>query len=93
MPMYEYRCPKCGKSFEMLRRIGDADRDLKCPECQSEGVERLISTFSAGGCKPSGGGGVSSQRFPGRAGVAGKQQAGSFDLSTVVWKQTVVGSE
>ena len=57
MPMCEYRCPKCGKSFEMLRRIGDADRDLKCPECQSEGVERLISKFSAGGCKSSGSGG------------------------------------
>jgi hypothetical protein len=41
----------------MLRRIGDADRDLKCPECQSEGVERLISKFSAGGCKSSGSGG------------------------------------
>jgi putative FmdB family regulatory protein len=56
MPMYEYRCRKCGKSFEMLRRMQDADRDSKCPECQSEEVERLLSTFAAGGCKSSGAG-------------------------------------
>ena len=57
MPMYEYRCRKCGKSFEMLRRMQDTDRDLKCPECQSEEIERLLSTFAAGGCKSSGSGG------------------------------------
>ena len=57
MPMYEYRCRKCGKSFEMLRRMQDADHDLKCPECQSEEVERLLSTFAAGGCKSSVSGG------------------------------------
>jgi putative FmdB family regulatory protein len=57
MPMYEYGCRKCGKSFEMLRRMQDADRDLECPECRSEEVERLLSTFAAGGCKSSGSGG------------------------------------
>jgi putative FmdB family regulatory protein len=56
MPMYEYRCQGCGKSFELLRRMQDSDRDLKCPECQSDEVERLLSTFAAGGCKPSGSG-------------------------------------
>jgi hypothetical protein len=41
----------------MLRRMQDADRDLKCPECESEEVERLLSTFAAGGgCKPTGSG-------------------------------------
>ena len=57
MPMYEYRCRKCGKSFELLRRMQDADRDLECPECRSEEVERLLSTFAAGGGKSSGSGG------------------------------------
>lgn len=50
MPLYEYRCQKCGTSFEMLRRIQDADRDVECPQCKSEQVERLLSTFAAGGC-------------------------------------------
>lgn len=56
MPLYEYRCRKCGKSFEMLRRMSDADRELECPECLSTEVERLLSTFAAGGCTPSGSG-------------------------------------
>jgi putative FmdB family regulatory protein len=53
MPLYEYRCERCGKSFEMLRRMQDADRELQCPDCKSEEVERLLSTFSAGGCTAS----------------------------------------
>ena len=54
MPMYEYRCQVCGKHFEMLRRITEADRDLECPECRSTAVERLLSAFSTGGCGSSG---------------------------------------
>ena len=59
MPLYEYRCEKCGTSFEMLRRIQDADRDVECPQCKSEQVERLLSAFAAGGCGTSPG----SRRF------------------------------
>jgi putative FmdB family regulatory protein len=50
MPLYEYRCRTCGKQFEMLRRMQDADAELQCPECWSKEVERLISTFAMGGC-------------------------------------------
>ena len=41
MPMYEYRCESCGETYEELRRMQDADKDLKCPACQSEQVQRL----------------------------------------------------
>jgi len=54
MPLYEYHCQQCGTTFEVLRRMQDADRDLTCPECRSEAVERLLSTFSSGGCGSSG---------------------------------------
>ena len=57
MPMYEYRCRKCGEQFEKLRRMQDADLEQECPECQSEEVERMLSTFAAGGCSSSGAGG------------------------------------
>jgi putative FmdB family regulatory protein len=57
MPLYEYRCRTCGQPFEMLRKMQDADRGLICPECQSEEVERLLSSFAAGGCRPSPSGG------------------------------------
>ncbi|MEK7407910.1 MAG: zinc ribbon domain-containing protein [Acidobacteriota bacterium] len=52
MPLYEYRCSTCGQVFELLRRFSDADRDLVCPQCQSEEIERLLSAFAstAGGC-------------------------------------------
>ncbi|MBM3745125.1 MAG: zinc ribbon domain-containing protein [Acidobacteria bacterium] len=45
MPLYEYRCKECGKRFELIRRFQDADGDLDCPHCQSEQVERQISSF------------------------------------------------
>ena len=43
MPLYEYLCLSCGKGFEMLRRMKDANK-----------VERQYSTFAAGGCGTSG---------------------------------------
>jgi len=54
MPIYEYLCQKCGARYEALRRMEDADRNLECPECQSDEIQRLVSTFSAGGCSPTG---------------------------------------
>ncbi len=50
MPIYEYRCEECGRLFEQLRRFGDADKDLKCPRCESDKIEHLLSAFSTGGC-------------------------------------------
>ena len=50
MPMYEYRCDTCGKSFEQLRRLSDADTDLECPDCRSRNVRRTLSTFATGAC-------------------------------------------
>ena len=54
MPLYEYKCRMCGKNFELLRRMQDADGDLKCPDCQSAAVERQLSTFATGGCATAG---------------------------------------
>ena len=49
MPMYEYRCNQCGETYEKLRRMEDADRNLKCPRCEADDVRRLLSVFAAGG--------------------------------------------
>lgn len=61
MPMYEYRCNTCAKSFEQLRRMRDSDEDVRCPTCESDKVERLLSGFATssgggGGCAPGSGG-------------------------------------
>ncbi|MBI1786581.1 MAG: zinc ribbon domain-containing protein [Acidobacteria bacterium] len=50
MPIYEYRCTDCRETFEQLRRMADADRDLVCPACASKRVERLFSSFATAGC-------------------------------------------
>jgi len=54
MPIYDYRCRECGKTFEKIRSLRDADRDLECPECHSAKVERQLSSFATGGCGASG---------------------------------------
>ncbi len=51
MPLYDYLCYHCGSSFELLRRMTADDSDVRCPECGSDRIERLVSTFAAGGCK------------------------------------------
>ncbi len=46
MPLYEYKCKKCGNSFEELVF---GEEKVKCPKCGSEEVEKLLSVFSSGG--------------------------------------------
>jgi putative FmdB family regulatory protein len=48
MPIYEYHCSVCGCTFEKLRRMEDADKDLVCPKCYATEVERLLSSFATG---------------------------------------------
>ncbi|MEN6535306.1 MAG: zinc ribbon domain-containing protein [Bryobacteraceae bacterium] len=50
MPLYEYRCENCGKTFEKIRRASDADEEVLCPYCESEKTKRLLSAFSTSGC-------------------------------------------
>ncbi|PPD57768.1 FmdB family zinc ribbon protein [Dehalogenimonas etheniformans] len=47
MPIYEYKCKKCTKRFELLRRFSDT-AEVTCPKCGSTEVERKISSFSCG---------------------------------------------
>lgn len=46
MPIYEYRCQKCGKDFELMRPFSKADEPAPCPDCGSPG-EKLISLFAS----------------------------------------------
>lgn len=43
MPLYEYKCRDCHDTFETLIRHKDDELDLKCPHCDSQLVERLLS--------------------------------------------------
>ncbi|MCF7855080.1 MAG: zinc ribbon domain-containing protein [Candidatus Pacebacteria bacterium] len=54
MPIYEYKCTKCGKTFDFFaRKVAEAAE--KCPECGAPNPRKQFSTFSTGE------GGVSSE--------------------------------
>lgn len=47
MPIYEYKCDKCGERFEEI--VFGSDSSLACPKCQSKDVERQMSCFASFG--------------------------------------------
>jgi putative FmdB family regulatory protein len=46
MPLYAYRCPDCGESFESLRPGSQRDDPLRCPACGSEGARRSMESYA-----------------------------------------------
>jgi putative FmdB family regulatory protein len=48
MPVYEYQCDECGRTFELfLRSVKRKDAPV-CPHCGSEQVHKAISLFGVG---------------------------------------------
>src|SRR5690606_15042631 len=41
VPIYEYRCKKCGNSWDLMRRIAQRDDKAPCPECRSRARRRV----------------------------------------------------
>ena len=46
MPIYEYRCRKCGRLTSVFLKSASAGGDVRCRECGSRRVERAISAFA-----------------------------------------------
>lgn len=46
MPIYEFVCQDCRHNIEILAIKKDDTVELKCPECGSESLERVLSTVS-----------------------------------------------
>lgn len=46
MPIYEYQCKRCGKIFERFQKLNDREEIVKCPNCGSKEIERILSCFS-----------------------------------------------
>lgn len=68
MPLYEFDCPGCGRSFEKLVRSAAGVDQVVCPVCGNRHVKKKLSTFAVRGsggaissktggasCAPSGG--------------------------------------
>jgi putative FmdB family regulatory protein len=65
MPIYEYRCKRCGKISEKFLRSSQDEGSLSCAFCGEKDLKRQFSCFSSGsasvgglgskatGCKPS----------------------------------------
>ena len=45
MPIYEYNCGKCGKSFEVLLKTAK-DAPGKCPKCGAADIKKQFSAFA-----------------------------------------------
>jgi putative FmdB family regulatory protein len=45
MPIFEYKCDKCGAQFENL--VKNADEKVVCSKCGSKKVVKQLSSFSA----------------------------------------------
>lgn len=42
MPVYDYKCQKCGMISEMFQRKA-SDRPESCPQCGSSSLEKMLS--------------------------------------------------
>ncbi len=54
MPIYEYRCERCGEEFELFVRSAAQENAPTCPKCGSRKVRKAISLFGVGGAGGSG---------------------------------------
>lgn len=46
MPIYEYKCQKCGKELEVMHKVNDP-APAECPACHEAGtMEKLVSRTS-----------------------------------------------
>lgn len=57
MPMYEFKCPRCGHVATELCKMGEKGDRLTCRECGTIGLKRLISGFASLGVPGGNGGG------------------------------------
>jgi putative FmdB family regulatory protein len=48
MPIYEYRCEKCGEGFELFVRSPSRQVEPTCPKCGSKKVAKSVSLFGVG---------------------------------------------
>jgi putative FmdB family regulatory protein len=48
MPIFEFKCDRCGKEFERVV-FGSETDGVDCPECGSSDTKKQMSVFSSSG--------------------------------------------
>ena len=46
MPLYEYECRECEERFEEITPLNPPPGHVRCPECGSPQVSKLLSLFA-----------------------------------------------
>jgi len=49
MPIYEFKCKKCGTLYESLCFRSNGEDRGPCPSCGAEDSEKMMSTFASMG--------------------------------------------
>jgi putative FmdB family regulatory protein len=67
MPLYEFRCERCGEEFEDLVSSPERVDEVSCPRCDGREVRRLQSGFATpgGSSRPGAGASGCSSTGPG----------------------------
>jgi putative FmdB family regulatory protein len=48
MPIYEYKCEKCGARFELFfQSAKNEEKHIQCPNCNSEQIKKQISRVNS----------------------------------------------
>ena len=43
MPIYDYRCSDCGKTYDVFHKVREVAEDVVCPSCNSTNYKKLMS--------------------------------------------------
>ncbi len=54
MPIYEFKCKKCGRIFDALCMKEGEKEQIRCMYCGNDELEELLSTFSSACSAPDG---------------------------------------
>ncbi len=46
MPIYDYKCGSCGKTYDVFHKVREVTEDIICPSCGSTSHTRLLSAPS-----------------------------------------------
>lgn len=49
MPLFEFKCTRCGAVFEQLIRSTRNPQEIVCPTCKSTETQKLLSSFAVAG--------------------------------------------
>ena len=47
MPVFDYRCNDCGKTYDVYHKVREIAEDVVCPNCDSMNSKKLMSVPAA----------------------------------------------